>query len=168
MNNNCDMHENSLALHETYPSEFAIEPTYLVSHQHQHELGHQVQRTPPKMSPPDPRPPLCPTPHPCLQQIHPFNAHVLHSTKMCNFQHVQPQSFIRCRPVLSSRQAAVFKVKALLLSHKLLSMCVHLTMRAGVLRVLIPASIGDQVACEVIEGCPAIHSFFNARNHLCP
>lgn len=55
---------------------------------------------------------------------------------------------------------------------KLLSMCVcvHLTIRAGMLRVLIliPVSTGDQVACEVIEGYPAIHSFFDARNHLCP
>ena len=36
------------------------------------------------------------------------------------------------------------------------------------LRVLIPASIGDQVASKIVEGYPAIHSFFDARNHLCP
>jgi hypothetical protein len=47
-------------------------------------------------------------------------------------------------------------------------MCVHLTIRAGIVRVLILASIGDQVACEVVESYPAIHSFFYAGNYLCP
>ena len=73
---------------------------------------------------------------------------------MCSLHCVQAKPFIRCKPVLWSQQVA--------------KKCIHLTIRAGVLRILIPASIGDQVACKIVEGYPAIHSFFDARNHLCP
>ncbi len=67
-----------------------------------------------------------------------------------------------------SSDADLFCCHSKLLSCQDAKMCVHLTIRAGIVRVLILASIGDQVACEVVESYPAIHSFFYAGNYLCP